>query len=322
MALTYELRDKTSFARTFVDRELPHLQGLSRAINKRLVCYADIESAKHANFYLYTLIGTAIDYRIRAFFAPAPHLGGTVHGGLVMIKGADFAGGEGLEFPNKLTLFKKKGQRLVEDFNSASEKLLSELGPTNRRLAPAEEDRLCRFCLLLARLDHARRNWDTSYFAEDMRIGDFDIDVHISAADPTLVADLVALAGQAFEQRRSDIFANFSVVHHGCALAGSADVGGADLDLVVDGRLIEIKTTIKPKITTDNLRQIVGYLLLDYEDEFEIRSACIYLVRQGHLEPFQVQGDLIPSDKSLSVLRVAFREGFRKSKDKRPRVED
>jgi hypothetical protein len=65
--------------------------------------------------------------------------------------------------------------------------------------------------------------------------------------------------------------------------AGSGDVGGADTDLIVDGCLIEIKTSKQMQIDADWLRQLVGYVLLDYNDEYHINSVALYMVRQGVL---------------------------------------
>jgi len=51
----------------------------------------------------------------------------------------------------------------------------------------------------------------------------------------------------------------------------------------VDGCLIDIKTSISPTIEPEWLRQIVGYTLLDYDDERQIKSLGIYMARQGML---------------------------------------
>lgn len=63
---------------------------------------------------------------------------------------------------------------------------------------------------------------------------------------------------------------------------GSALIGGADADLIVDGCLIEIKTTVKPEtLPRDVLYQLLGYVLLDFTDKHGISSVGLYLSRQG-----------------------------------------
>ena len=64
---------------------------------------------------------------------------------------------------------------------------------------------------------------------------------------------------------------------------GSRDVGGADADLVVDGTLIDIKTTVEQRISNNWLWQLLGYVLLDYSDRYGINGIGLYLARQGIL---------------------------------------
>lgn len=66
--------------------------------------------------------------------------------------------------------------------------------------------------------------------------------------------------------------------------AGSVDVDGADGDLLVDGCLIDIKAAVDPaKIKPSWPWQLLGYVLLDYEDSSALTSVGLYLARQGQL---------------------------------------
>jgi hypothetical protein len=56
-------------------------------------------------------------------------------------------------------------------------------------------------------------------------------------------------------------------------------VGGADADLVIDNCLIDIKTTCKAERSLDELRQLVGYVLLQ-------QLSGTHLNRDGTLEPW------------------------------------
>lgn len=68
----------------------------------------------------------------------------------------------------------------------------------------------------------------------------------------------------------------------GPEFAESGHLGGADADLIVDGCLWDVKTTINP---TDRLlrsiRQLLGYVLLDWGNEFRMERAGFYFARQG-----------------------------------------
>ncbi len=61
---------------------------------------------------------------------------------------------------------------------------------------------------------------------------------------------------------------------------GSTDVGGADADLISGDCLVELKVRNRGEIKADDLYQLLGYVLLDYPDEFAIRSVGVYLGRQ------------------------------------------
>jgi hypothetical protein len=92
--------------------------------------------------------------------------------------------------------------------------------------------------------------------------------------------------------------------------AGSRDIGGADADLIVDNCLIDIKATINPKLDVKWLYQVLGYVLLDYEDEYHIQSIGLYLARQGELiqwplDPFLAAMTTVPV--TVPELRIRFR---------------
>lgn len=55
---------------------------------------------------------------------------------------------------------------------------------------------------------------------------------------------------------------------------------GAAGDLIVEGCLVEIKTTVKPALQRKWLYQLLKYALLDREDRYSIREVGIYFTRQ------------------------------------------
>ena len=79
---------------------------------------------------------------------------------------------------------------------------------------------------------------------------------------------------------------------------------------MVDGCLIDIKTSITPQIKAGYLYQLAGYLLLDYDDKLKIDSVGIYMARQGILFTWPVVEflHLLTGNEtvSLSQLRQEF----------------
>ena len=96
---------------------------------------------------------------------------------------------------------------------------------------------------------------------------------------------------------------------------GSKDVGGADADLIVDGTLLEIKTTIKQEIGQEWIWQLLGYALLDYNDQFGIADIGVYMARQGLCFQWDLEEALeVMSGESnvhIEELRLLFREAVK-----------
>jgi hypothetical protein len=70
----------------------------------------------------------------------------------------------------------------------------------------------------------------------------------------------------------------------GPVFAGSGDIGGADADYILDGLLLDCKATKDPRrLGREEIYQLAGYLLLDYDDQFGIDQVGLYLSRQGGL---------------------------------------
>lgn len=101
---------------------------------------------------------------------------------------------------------------------------------------------------------------------------------------------------------------------------GSQLVGGADADLIIDDKLIDIKTTKKLELPLNDFCQIIGYLLLhriggvaSNSDAFTIEQLGIYYSRFGYLFLFNIK-DLI-SDKSLDKFTKWFEDYLRNKKE-------
>lgn len=98
----------------------------------------------------------------------------------------------------------------------------------------------------------------------------------------------------------------------GPAFAGSSWVDGADGDLIVEGCLYEVKTTKAPREKlVDAFRQLFGYVLLDWSDEYRLERAGFYFARQGERMSWPM-GELVSqttgvADATLTGLRNDFR---------------
>jgi hypothetical protein len=97
--------------------------------------------------------------------------------------------------------------------------------------------------------------------------------------------------------------------------ASSLDVGGADADLIADGCLVDIKATIRPRVTPAWVYQLLVYALLDYDDEHGIEEVGLYLARQRLLLRWPL-ADLIREaggarGVTVATLRARFRRTLR-----------
>ncbi len=93
----------------------------------------------------------------------------------------------------------------------------------------------------------------------------------------------------------------------------------ADADLIVGGLLLENKTALGDKkkdgtrsatLDASVLNQILGYVLLDFDDEFEIREVALFAARYSHLAVWDLQS-LLDELAGHAVNLVAERAAFR-----------
>lgn len=82
----------------------------------------------------------------------------------------------------------------------------------------------------------------------------------------------------------------------------SSLVGGADADLIIDGTIIDIKTTKKLELTRDHINQLIGYYILytlggiDGERcSPEISKLAIYFARHAYLHVIEIN-EMISQD--------------------------
>lgn len=123
------------------------------------------------------------------------------------------------------------------------------------------------------------------------------------------IYDQVYVADMALTALRST--STPDTVHSTPNFEGSPSVGGGDADLIANGLLLDIKSTHKVRhLPTSELRQLIGYALLDSSDVYGIESLGLYRSRNGHVFSVEVPDFLRMAgcNETLPVLREKFAE--------------
>lgn len=245
----------------------------------------------------YSQIGMALDYRIRYSFAITPHRE------LVAWQGAQFL----LHAVAPGELFYSLA--VIEAFFEGLQATLEQVQPVGRLLDKEAEQLLARYCFLLGLLE------------EPFRSGRYRESLLMIPAPRQHLDDLLAIPQQIWIDDLCGLSRLFYNTHAHLLsrphllnpiFAGSTDVGGADADIIIDGCLIDIKTTKQSKVDAGWIRQLAGYLLLDYHNEYHLHSLGLYLARHGVLLSWPVEHfvQTLTGDPSISVaaLRQEFQE--------------
>jgi hypothetical protein len=96
----------------------------------------------------------------------------------------------------------------------------------------------------------------------------------------------------------------------GPVFAGSKIMPG-DADLITGGLLIELKTVgKKPSLGVTDLWQILGYVLMDYADDFAVTDVALFSARYGYLAQWNLS-TLLPHLAGEPVTAAALRADFR-----------
>ena len=287
MSLTSELRSKDSWVNRFFKDRFP-------AVNAFVKEDAGLPVKAMATKVPHTcgnarLLGTAFDYRLRIRF------------------GADFSSSGALELG--VLKMMAHGDRvlgaLAEVWAGAMQELLSQ---------PLVEDEatLARASVILAWLDQGFRSG--GLWSDGMRKAAQDIVKHrevswrscTSGVDKPIADELVAL------MRLAETRLPAARAICGPEFDGSSFVGGADADLVIDGCLYEVKTTEKPRDKLpEKIRQLIGYALLDWSDEYGLKKVGFYFSRQGEWKSWPLPELIVrcagDSTATLNALRNDFR---------------
>ena len=199
-------------------------------------------------------------------------------------------------------------KREYRGFFDSLDRLFEHNSPIKTKLAESQEDDTNRHCIVLALMESVFRAGPREGNPLVGRVFD-DTNALLEIAQPHWIDDLRELSWEFYDNRNHLL--NLSHILNP-KFDGSVDVGGADADLIVDGLLIDIKTTKRSSIELDWLRQLLGYVLLDYSDQYGIGSIGLYLARQGMLFSWSLEEVIrsLCADNTTSVkeLREQFQE--------------
>jgi hypothetical protein len=226
----------------------------------------------------------AIDYRIRYYFAVTPfkEFMAWVGAGLASDDLMSKLISEAMEDETVRVGFPDAGVNLsldtVEGFFASLERCLGQLQPPGKRLECHQEEELVRYCLVLALFEEvyrAGRHPESPLFRFGPEATSSEL---LSITEAHWVDDLCSLSWL-FYERFEEVLTHPAILNP--VFAGSSDVGGADADFILDGCLFDIKTTINPRVANLWLYQLLGYVFLDYNNQYQIHEVGMYLARQG-----------------------------------------
>ncbi|WP_176484206.1 hypothetical protein [Glutamicibacter sp. BW80] len=180
--------------------------------------------------------------------------------------------------------------------------------------APSSEDEIDRACLLLAHCEQVYRAGATALAGSLGKALDAVEDglAFALGIDGPSLADLRALMTANSDQidQWRELIVKGERFDPNPSFPGSALVGGADADWIVGDTLIDSKAYAK--LTVDSLRsflrQLLGYVMLDFEDALGIRAVGVWLPRQKLTHTWSLERLIGGSpEELLPKLRAGFR---------------
>jgi len=208
------------------------------------------------------IIGIAVDYRLRYYFAPYDAYHTAAGQGVMMLSGS----------------FGKLGREFLDHQN----RLISQIRLVGRKIPDADEETLNANCVILALFEKVYRDNDVFPPLADLpRKAKLNDLLRLARSDA--VQDITQLS-RAFWADAGNLYDSSGKATLNPTFKGSPDIGGADADLIVGSTLIEFKCLAR--VRAADLRsaamQLLGYVLLDYDDRFGIEEIMVYLPRQRH----------------------------------------
>jgi hypothetical protein len=287
--LTYELTQKDSPVRRFFDDRLgvglKDVQAAYRTgAGPVLVTGVPREAADPGT------IGTAADWMMRFLVHPAPSLA-------LAAQGASLCGM--LSALQELAVMLGFRDRGTAQFSGPAKGI-----GTEPRL-------LYRACWGLALLTEVYRRGPAIAEAGPIsRLPDSSARSLLAAAPEAGLEQLAALRTVMESGLLPAVAARDGLWAIGPVFAGSQIMAG-DADLIAGGLLVELKTVgKKPSLGVTDLWQMLGYVLMDYIDEFAVTDVALFSARYGYLAQWNL-GTLLPQLAGAPTTAAALRADFR-----------
>jgi len=196
---------------------------------------------------------------------------------------------------------------IVSEFFENLDNFLAAAKPAGKQLDRDSEKTLARYCYVLALFEEVFRAgpWPASILFRQQ----YESVEELLRAIPSQSVDDIAQMSNIVYHRFEPHFGEPVTLNP--TFEGSLDVSGADGDFFLNDCLIDFKATIKPRMSPEWLRQLVGYVLLDYSDMHHLDSVGIFLVRQDVLFRWPLDEfiqTLCDEKSSLPLLRQEFRK--------------
>ncbi len=277
MSLTSHLKAQHSPIGRFIRDRFSNTRAITQAANVQLRSTSTLLPLTEAS-YPWALIGVAVDYRLRFFFAATPARDLVAYHAVWELPTAiTRAIVDGFITPDEAAeLFCADGDWADPFFDHVDE-VVTRIQPVGRLIPPADNAELARYCVVLAWFETVFRSKSIPSVLFTPAVCTDAMEL-LAKVNDAWVDDICQIS-QHFYERCAHLLARPAILNP--TFAGSSLVGGADADLIADGCLIEIKTSKDSRIRPEWIHQLVGYLLLDDDDRRAIRTVGIYMSRQG-----------------------------------------
>ncbi|MER5211288.1 UvrD-helicase domain-containing protein [Streptomyces sp. NPDC002838] len=300
LSLTGQLKYESSPVTQFMTHRLPHHQNLVRDYLTRIARLPRPVQPIEVQHPNWSALGHAVDYRLR--LSLGGRLGPAVTAGVQALDGTHpLPGAPGPESRKAL--------------HAAGRQLLATVDACLAAPGSLGGHALTRLCFVAGFFEDIARTGQIRRFSMLAPATPATTLDDLTAAVPAYVLDDIhqqmALAEVPFAPLRA-----LAPRHRVCGpvFTGSTDIGGADADYILDGLLLDCKATKEPRrLGREEIYQLAGYLLLDYDDAFGIDHVGLYLSRQGGLVTWRADEFLrrLGGNAPLPRLRQEFRRHLR-----------
>ena len=326
MSLTSNLNDPSSPIGQFIKQKFSQTKNITKIANPKL--RGEVTISPGFPSLVYSHIGMAIDYRFRYSFAITPKeqliawTGSTElctklreNENDIPFDWEDVPRGMTLSTPvpaaaNQSFFDLAVGPyplKLVLSFFDSLDATLRTIAPVGRKLEAEDERLLARYCFVLGLFEEPYRS--DRYLEGPLMLPAprTSVDELLHIAEDAWIDDLCQLSTLFYDKCHHLLSQPFVL---NPTFKGSSDVGGADADLIVDGCLIEVKSSIGARIDAKWLYQLAGYTLLDYDDKYHLNSVGIYMARQGLLLKWPIDEFLYLLSGSNNLPLAQYRKEF------------